>query len=31
MYLSGVRHLPAEQTGSRPQRAASLPMVVCEC
>jgi hypothetical protein len=30
MDLSGVRHLPAEQSGSRPQRAASLPMVVCE-
>jgi hypothetical protein len=30
MDPSGVRHLPAEQTGSGPQRAASLPMVVCE-
>ena len=30
MDPSAVRHLPAEQTGSRRQRAASLPMVVCE-
>jgi hypothetical protein len=30
MDLSGVRHLAAEETGPRRQRAASLPMVVCE-